>query len=112
MFFIQAVMTALLTILVGQRFSFYWHLRQKRKELALMTGERFWYCYGEFYVIWKLWNYGFPPKRGPDGEIIPDETDVPSEELKRELMIRITDCEREMEGILLKLLCERKNGLF
>src|SRR5262245_31485221 len=43
--------------LVGQRLTVSWNLRQKYKEIDLATARDFHALYGEFFAIWKLWDY-------------------------------------------------------
>jgi hypothetical protein len=43
--------------LVTQRVTVFWNLRQKQKENDLSTARDFHAIYGEFFAIWKLWNY-------------------------------------------------------
>jgi hypothetical protein len=42
---------------VGQRLTVLWNLRQKYKEYDLETAREFHTLYGEFFAIWKLWDY-------------------------------------------------------
>jgi hypothetical protein len=95
-FVLQAVFTAFLAALIGQRFSMYWHLREKRRELALDAQNRFWRLYGQAFVIWKRWNYSF------------EEDPAKQPEMRAKLLDRIMEAEAEMEGILLKLISERE----
>src|SRR3954470_18770369 len=94
-FLVQTFWTALLVGYVGQMISAHWHIRKKRREVALETATRFWHAYGQFYAIWKLWNYSF--EGGAE----------PTDECRTELLHRITSTENEMEPILLKLMVER-----
>ena len=43
--------------LVGLRLSAYWNLKQKQRELDLASANEFHKLYGEFFAIWKLWNF-------------------------------------------------------
>ena len=67
---LKAILTlgiSLLTIalgwFVGQRLNVRWNLRQKQRELDLTTAHDFHMLYGEFFAIWKLWNYSLKPER-------------------------------------------------
>ena len=55
------LLVALITLglgwLVGQRLTLGWNLRQKRRELDLSNAKEFQALYGEFFAVWKLWNY-------------------------------------------------------
>lgn len=41
---------------VGQRLTFAWNVRQKRREFQLTASQQFYAAYGEFFAVWKLWN--------------------------------------------------------
>jgi hypothetical protein len=43
--------------IVGQRLTLNWNLRQRRRELDLSNAKEFQILYGEFFALWKLWNY-------------------------------------------------------
>ena len=51
------LLTFFLTWIVGQRIATHWAIRQKRKELQLSAVNRFENIYGEFFSVWKLWDY-------------------------------------------------------
>ncbi len=55
--FVSALILLGLAWLVTQRVSVFWNLRQKQKENDLSTARDFHAIYGEFFAIWKLWNY-------------------------------------------------------
>lgn len=82
---------------VGQRLTVAWNLRQKRKEYDLTTARDFHALYGEFFAIWKLWNYYV--------------RDIGSESLAGaslwELLKRACDAEGKLESTLVRLACER-----
>ena len=40
----------------GQRFTYLWNVRQKRREFQLAASQQFYAAYGEFFAVWKLWN--------------------------------------------------------
>lgn len=54
---IPAVVAVLTTGLVGAGLTFLWSLQLKRRELDLAAAKRFHELYGEFFAVWKLWNY-------------------------------------------------------
>jgi hypothetical protein len=43
--------------IVGKRLSSRWALRQKRREQDLASASELHGLYGEFFAVWKLWNY-------------------------------------------------------
>ena len=59
-----SLLTIALGWLVGQRLTVRWNLRQKQRELDLTTAHDFHKLYGEFFAIWKLWNYSLTAERG------------------------------------------------
>lgn len=48
--------TVLVAWAFGQRLSFRWQVRQKRRELQMSASEQFYSAYGAFFSVWKLWN--------------------------------------------------------
>ena len=42
--------------LVGQRLTYQWNLRQKRRESDLATAQDLQRLYGDFFAVWKSWN--------------------------------------------------------
>lgn len=62
-----SVATLALGWLVGQRLTMRWNVRQKQREFDLATAQEFHRLYGEFFRIWKLWNYSLSPNRGCAG---------------------------------------------
>jgi len=55
--FVSSLILLGLAWLVTQRVTVFWNLRQKHKENDLSTAREFHAIYGEFFAIWKLWNY-------------------------------------------------------
>src|SRR6187549_1507298 len=51
--------------LVGQRLTYQWNLRQKRRESDLATAQDLQRLYGDFFAVWKQWN---PAAGGGDSE--------------------------------------------
>ncbi len=54
--FASAFLILVFTWLFGQRLSYQWNVRQKRREFQLMALQQFYVAYGEFFAVWKLWN--------------------------------------------------------
>ncbi len=46
----------LFTWLVGQRLSYRWSVRQKKREIQMAALQQSYVAYGEFFAVWKLWN--------------------------------------------------------
>ena len=82
--------TLLLGWLVGQRLTYRWNIRQKRREAQLSTTQQFYSAYGEFFAVWKLWN-----RLGGD--------DSAREDRRWELHKRAAAAEAAVEGTLVKL---------
>lgn len=78
---------------VGQRLTYRWNIRQKRKEAQLSISQQFYQAYGEFFAVWKLWN-----RLDPNGAFFSDR--------QWELQKRAVAAEATIEGILVKLSSE------
>lgn len=79
--------------LVGQRLTYQWNLRQKRRESDLATAADLQRLYGDFFAVWKQWN---PAAGGGD------------EAYRRDLLRRASDGEGLLERVLVKLATERR----
>jgi hypothetical protein len=82
-----------LTWLIGQRLSYQWSIRQKRRELQLASLQQFYAAYGEFFAVWKLWNR-IDPKEASHAE------------RRWELLKRSAAAEAIIEGTLVKMSLE------
>ncbi len=90
------VITILLAWLVGHRLSAYWAERQKRREVVLTATNEFYKLYGEFFAVWKLWNYS-----------IDQVEDSTSGERRWKLHERAAAAEASMESMMVNLASER-----
>jgi hypothetical protein len=54
---IPVILGVLATGLVGTGLGFWWNLQLKNRESDLATVKMFHDSYGEFFAVWKLWNY-------------------------------------------------------
>jgi hypothetical protein len=81
------------TWLVGQRLTYEWNVRQKRRESQLSSLQQFYLAYGEFFAIWKLWNRL-------------DQNATTADERRWELLKRSSAAEAIIEAILVKLSLE------
>lgn len=54
---VVAVTTLALSWVVGLRLSAAWNLKQKQREFELASANEFHKLYGEFFAIWKLWDF-------------------------------------------------------
>lgn len=79
--------------LVGQRLTYQWNLRQKRRESDLATAADLQRLYGDFFAVWKQWN---PAAGGTD------------EAYRRDLLRRAAEGEGLLERVLVKLATERR----
>ena len=96
----KAVLTCLSSLivvaagwLVGQRLTFSWNMRQKQRELQLASVQQFYAAYGEFFVVWKLWNRLDREAAGADDK-------------RWDLQKRAAAAEAIVEGLLVKLSSE------
>jgi hypothetical protein len=92
---IPGIIVLALGWVVGQKLTFAWNVRQKRRELQLAASQQFYVAYGEFFAVWKLWN-----RLDHDG---------PSFDAQRwELHKRAASAEAIVEGSMVKLSSELK----
>ena len=91
------VVALLLAWLVGQRIAARWNLWQKRREFAMTAAAEFYKLYGEFFAVWKLWNYSLHSDAGgsPEG-------------VRWKLMERAAAAEARVEALLVKLASEHE----
>jgi hypothetical protein len=89
----STIIALLIGWFVGQRLTYVWNVRQKRREIQLAASQQFYVAYGEFFATWKLWNRL--------------ERDIEDFEARRwELHKRAAAAEAIVEGILVKLSSE------
>jgi len=79
--------------LFGQRLTYVWNIRQKRRELQLTASQQFYSAYGEFFAVWKIWNRL-------------DHQASSFDDRRWELLIRAAGAEAIIEGMLVKLSAE------
>jgi hypothetical protein len=89
----SALVVLALGWLVGQRLTYVWSVRQKRREFQLSISQQFYVAYGEFFAVWKLWNRL-------------DRTAAAFEDRGWELHKRAAAAEAIIEGTLVKLSSE------
>ncbi|PTB17302.1 hypothetical protein C9I57_28490 [Trinickia symbiotica] len=94
----SSVVLLALAWFVGQRLTVAWNLRQKQKENDLATARDFHALYGEFFAIWKLWNYYV--------------RDVGAKSLEGAsrwaLLVRACEAEAKLETTFVRLACEQR----
>jgi hypothetical protein len=74
-----------------------WAVQQKRKELAIEAGHDLSRAYGEFFAVWKLWNYAFA-----------DAANERSPAKARWMLLeRAAASEAQFEALLVRLATER-----
>ncbi len=93
---IGPVATVLLAWAVGNRLSGHWAMRQKRREETRAAANEFYRLYGEFFAVWKLWNYSLES---------PHDSDRIAQ--RWELLTRVAAAEAGVEALLVKLTSER-----
>ena len=84
--------------LVGQRISMRWNMRQKQKENELQAARDFHGLHGEFFAIWKIWNYYV---RDVGADQLPDLS-------RSSLLDRACSAEGKLESLLVRLACDGK----
>jgi hypothetical protein len=91
-----AALAAVLAWLVGTGISARWSVWQRRRESALSAVAEFCRLYGEFFSIWKLWNYSLREHtKPPDGA-------------RWDLLERAASAEAGVEALLVRLTCEAR----
>ena len=90
------VVTVVLAVVVGQRLVARWGVWQKRRELALNATKDFYRSYGEFFAVWKLWNYSRAKL----------EAACPTD-CRWKLLERAVAAEAQVESLLVRLAAER-----
>lgn len=95
---VSALILLWLAWFVGQRISTKWNLRQKQKENEAQTARDFHTLYGEFFAIWKLWNYYV---RDLGAEQLPDVS-------RSSLLDRACSAEGRLESMLVRLACDNE----
>lgn len=83
--------------LIGNRITHYWNCRKSKQELDLEASKIFQSLYGEFFEIWKLWNYY---RRDIGAENFP-------EDLWWRVMDRACTAEGRLEALLVSISCEK-----
>jgi hypothetical protein len=63
---IVSTVTLVLGWQFGQRLTYRWNVKQKRREVQLSVSQAFYSAYGEFFAVWKLWNRA--DRNAPDFE--------------------------------------------
>jgi hypothetical protein len=91
--FVGALVLLGLAWFVGQRLTVKWSLYQKRREHDLETARDFHLLYGEFFAVWKLWNYYV---RHTELKAFPDAS-------RWSLLDRACEAEGRLEAILVRL---------
>jgi hypothetical protein len=89
-----SLLTIALGWLVGQRLTVRWNLHQKQRELDLTTAHEFHTLYGEFFAIWKLWNYSLKAQRG-------------CTVTRSDLLVRACAAEGAVESLFVRLAASR-----
>lgn len=89
-----ATITIALGWAVGQRLTVYWNLRQKQREHDMTTAQEFHKLYGEFFAIWKLWNYHLKASGSATS-------------MRNELLSRACMAEGSVESLFVRLAASR-----
>lgn len=92
----SAIILLAMAWFVGNRLTYKWSIRQKRRELDLAAARNFHLLYGEFFTVWKLWNY-FVRENGADSL---------QGASRWGLLERSCEAEGKLESTLVLLCCE------
>ncbi|MDD2340676.1 MAG: hypothetical protein PHG79_10600 [Methanosarcina sp.] len=92
---VVTLITLLLGWIVGNKIAYNMSINQKRREIELDQLNQFFQLYGEFFSIWKLYNYLF------DNKLVNNDICI-------ELLKRASDAEAGIEAILLKIASDKK----
>lgn len=97
---VNVVGSVIVTGTVGALLTYFWHVRQKRREVTLAITSEFYKLYGEIIAVWKLWNHWYE-KKNPSRNLseLRDE--------RWELLQRATAAAGGAEAILVRLAAER-----
>jgi hypothetical protein len=91
------VAAVILAWALGNRISAKWSLWQKRREQAQTAANEFYRLYGEFFSIWKLWNYSLRQSNDANKW----------EERQWDLLKRAAAAEAGIEALMVKIASER-----
>lgn len=84
--------------LVGMRITHHWNMKRTQHELDLNASKSFEGLYGEFFAIWKLWNYY--------------RRDIGEENFPKDLWFMVMDraatSEGKLESLLVGIVSDRK----
>jgi hypothetical protein len=83
--------------LIGKRLSVVWSREQKEREQDLEAARDFHLLYGDFFSLWKLWNYFV---RDLGQEALPDAS-------RWQILDRACKSEARLESLLIKLASEK-----
>lgn len=89
------LIAAALALLVGHPVAAWWSAKQKRREMTLSAALEFHRLYGEFFAVWKLWEFARKEK------------DADFRERRWTLMNRAAAAEAGMESLFVRLATER-----
>lgn len=96
---VPALLAVLATGLVGAGLASLWNFQLKRREQASDAAKRFHELYGEFFAVWKLWNY-----------CIRGQVEPPPNDSRWRLLERACAAESGMEATLAALCARSRLG--
>jgi len=85
--------------LIGKRLTVLWSRRQKENEQALDAARDFHALYGEFFALWKLWNYSISD---PSSQALPGVS-------RWELLDRACRTEGRLESTFVRLAASQES---
>jgi len=85
--------------LIGKRLTILWSREQKENEEDLVAARAFHQLYGDFFALWKLWNYCLPDA---GSQAAPGTS-------RWELLNRACDTEGKLEALFVSLAASRRS---
>ncbi|MGB7979507.1 MAG: hypothetical protein WCF36_01800 [Candidatus Nanopelagicales bacterium] len=91
---VTVLITALLAVLVGNRIALGVEIRRRAREYDLAASEEFFRLYGQFFALWKRWNYAV--------------TQDPAAAVVRDQFIKeAADAEGRLEALFVRVTTQR-----
>lgn len=98
-----SILTILIASLFGGFITAMWNRRQKRRELQLSAANQFYELYGEFFAIWKQWNYSKGDRiKGP----VHDVDKLTPIQMRWDLYQRACKADGQVETLLVRVSSE------
>jgi hypothetical protein len=83
---------------IGQRLLLHWQIQRRRREARLVMHTALADAYGEFFAVWKTWNFAMNVASGSG----------PTPEHREKLLERAATAEGKVESVLARITVERR----